>query len=216
MTPAAGDLTPDVLRGAFATFPSGITAVAAIRDGRPRGLAASSFTSVSLDPPLVSVCIARTSTTWPALRTAPRLGLSVLAQEHGRIARSLAARGIDRFADVSWERTLQGAVFVDGSALWLDCTRYDELPAGDHEIVLLCVQQLWTYPEVSPLVFHGSKFRQLRTPDGRELAAHADPYRSCDRRHDTLFWIHNTAIETARRRPAAPAATQREARSDRG
>jgi flavin reductase (DIM6/NTAB) family NADH-FMN oxidoreductase RutF len=165
MTPAVGDLTPDVLRRAFASFPSGIAAVAALRDGRPRGLAASSFTSVSLDPPLVSVCIARTSTTWPALRTAPRLGLSVLAQEHGHVARSLAAKGIDRFAEVSWERTPRGAVFVHGSALWLDCTRYDEFPAGDHEIVLLCIQQLWTYPEVSPLVFHGSKFRRLRTAD---------------------------------------------------
>jgi flavin reductase (DIM6/NTAB) family NADH-FMN oxidoreductase RutF len=155
-----------VLRGAFATFPSGITAVAAIRGGRPRGLAASSFTSVSLDPPLVSVCIARTSTTWPALRGAPRLGLSVLAQEHGQVARSLAARGIDRFAEVSWEPTPQGAVFVHGSALWLDCTRYQEFPAGDHEIVLLCIQQLWAYPDVAPLVFHGSKFRRLRCADG--------------------------------------------------
>jgi flavin reductase (DIM6/NTAB) family NADH-FMN oxidoreductase RutF len=156
-------LTPDVLRSAFASFPSGITAVAAIREGRPRGLAASSFTSVSLDPPLVSVCIARTSTTWPALRMVPRFGLSVLAAGHDQIARSLAARGIDRFAEVSWEHTPQGAVFVHGSALWLECTRYDEFPAGDHEIVLLRIQRLRTYPEVSPLVFHGSKFRQLTT-----------------------------------------------------
>jgi flavin reductase (DIM6/NTAB) family NADH-FMN oxidoreductase RutF len=152
-----------VLRRAFASFPSGVTAVAAIREGRPRGLAASSFTSVSLDPPLVSVCIARTSTTWPALRMAPRFGLSVLAAGHDQIARSLAARGIDRFAEVSWEHTAQGAVFVHGAALWLECTRYDEFPAGDHEIVLLRIQRLRTYPEVSPLVFHGSKFRQLTT-----------------------------------------------------
>jgi flavin reductase (DIM6/NTAB) family NADH-FMN oxidoreductase RutF len=163
MTAAAGELTPDVLRGAFATFPSGITAVAAIRDGQPRGLVASSFTSVSLDPPLVSVCIARTSATWPELRPAPRLGLSVLAEEHGNVARSLAATGIERVAGVSWDRTQQGAVFVHGSALWLDCTRYDEFRAGDHEIVLLSIQQLWTYPGVSPLVFHGSRFRRLRS-----------------------------------------------------
>lgn len=179
MTAAVGDLTPDVLRGAFASFPSGITAVAAIRHGRPRGLVASSFTSVSLDPPLVSACIARTSTTWPALRAAPRFGLSVLAEEHGQVARLLAAKGIDRFAGVSWDRTPQGAVFVHGSALWLDCTRYDEVRAGDHEIVLLCIQQLWTYPDVSPLVFHGSKFRQLRSADGSDGSASP---RNCDHR----------------------------------
>jgi flavin reductase (DIM6/NTAB) family NADH-FMN oxidoreductase RutF len=166
MRPAVGGLTPDLLRGAFASFPSGITAVAAIRNGEPRGLAASSFTSVSLDPPLVSVCIARTSTTWPALRSAPRFGLSVLSQEQGRVARLLAAKGIDRFAEVSWERTAQGAVFVHGSALRLDCAPYDELSAGDHHIVLLAIQQLWTYPDISPLVFHGSRFRQLRSCDG--------------------------------------------------
>ena len=166
MTRAGGNLTPDALRRAFASFPSGITAVAAINDGRPCGLAASSFTSVSLDPPLVSVCIARASGTWPKLRMAPRIGLSVLAQEHGRVARSLAAKGTDRFAEICWERTPHGAVFVRGSALWLDCVRYDELPAGDHVIVLLRITQVWTYPEVSPLVFHGSQFRQLRTADG--------------------------------------------------
>jgi flavin reductase (DIM6/NTAB) family NADH-FMN oxidoreductase RutF len=161
MTAAVNDLTPESLRAAFASFPSGITAVAAIRDDVPVGLAASSFTSVSLDPPLVSVCIARTSTTWPLLRTQARLGLSVLAEEHGPVARALAAKNIDRFAEVSWEQSPAGAIFVHGSALWLDCTLYQEVPAGDHEIALLEIQQLWTYPDVSPLVFHGSKFRAL-------------------------------------------------------
>ena len=165
MRVAVGDLTPDVLRSAFASFPSGVTAVAAICDGGPQGLVASSFTSVSLDPPLVSVCISRASTTWPVLKTAARLGLSVLAEEHGHVARSLSAKGIDRFAGVSWERTTGGAVFVHGSALWLDCTRYSELPAGDHDIVLLLIQRLRAYPDVSPLVFHGSKFRQLRSAE---------------------------------------------------
>lgn len=168
MTAAVSDLSPSVLRAAFASFPSGITAVAAMRDGRPQGLAASSFTSVSLSPPLVSICIARTSTTWPGLRLAPRLGLSVLAEEHGPVARALAARGADRFATVAWERSPQGAVFVPGSALWLDCTRYAEVPAGDHEIVLLSIRQLWAYPEVPPLVFHQSGFRRLRAAGSQE------------------------------------------------
>src|SRR5258708_28096524 len=66
------------LRRVLATFPTGVAAVAAIIDGEPAGLAASSFVSVSLDPPLVSVCIGHSSTTWPVLRTADRLGISVL------------------------------------------------------------------------------------------------------------------------------------------
>jgi flavin reductase (DIM6/NTAB) family NADH-FMN oxidoreductase RutF len=131
-------------------------------DGRPEGLAASSFTSVSIEPPLVSICVARSSATWPVLREAPCLGLSVLAEDHGPIARALATKGIDRFADVRWEESTEGAVFVHGSALWLDCAQFDELSAGDHDIVVLAVRRVWTYPTVSPLVFHGSAFRALR------------------------------------------------------
>jgi flavin reductase (DIM6/NTAB) family NADH-FMN oxidoreductase RutF len=83
-------LTAGALRRAFAMFPSGVTAVCATVEGRPVGLAASSFTSVSLDPPLVSVCIAHTSSTWPLLRAAGRVGVSVLAEGHASIARQLA------------------------------------------------------------------------------------------------------------------------------
>jgi flavin reductase (DIM6/NTAB) family NADH-FMN oxidoreductase RutF len=160
------ELTPEVLRSAFASFPSGVTAVAAMHDGAPIGLAASSFTSVSIDPPLVSVCVAVTSTTWPKLRTLPRLGLSVLAEEHGPAARALAARGIDRFAEIDWQRADGGEVFVAGSALWLSTTLWKEVSAGDHDIALLQIEALWSYPDVAPLVFHGSSFRQLRSESG--------------------------------------------------
>lgn len=155
------DLDPATLRAAFAAFPSGIAAVAGMNAGKPEGISASSFTSVSLEPPLVSVSVAHTSTTWPSLRTLPRLGLSILAEEHGPVARALAAKGIDRFAEVSWEQTDGGAVFVHGSALWLDTTIYQEVPAGDHLIALLQIHKIWTYPDVFPLVFHGSQFRRL-------------------------------------------------------
>ncbi len=96
------------------------------------------------------------------LRGLPRIGLSVLAEEHGAAARALAASGIDRFADISWKHTDGGAVLVHGSALWLDTTLWKEVPAGDHTIALLQIEALWSYPDVAPLIFHGSAFRQLR------------------------------------------------------
>jgi flavin reductase (DIM6/NTAB) family NADH-FMN oxidoreductase RutF len=150
------------LRAAFATFPSGVAVVAAMDDGVPVGLAASSFTSVSIDPPLVSVCVAWTSTTWPLLSKRPRLGLSILSEDHGPVARALATKGIDRFAGVSWESTAEGAVFVHNSALWLDTTVWKEVPAGDHAIVVLSIEAFTVHPDVAPLVFHGSMFKQLR------------------------------------------------------
>jgi flavin reductase (DIM6/NTAB) family NADH-FMN oxidoreductase RutF len=152
-----------VLRQAFACFPSGVTAVCGLLDGRPTGMTASSFTSVSLDPPLVSVCTAHTSATWPKLRGLPRLGVSVLAEDHGPVAAALSAKTGDRFAAVRWEPTEQGAILVCGSTLWLECTVESEVPAGDHNIVVLRIHALEAYPEVAPMIFHGSKYRQLST-----------------------------------------------------
>ncbi len=149
------------LRRAYSCFPSGVTALCGLVDGRPDGMAASSFTSVSLEPPLVSVCVAHTSTTWPRLAELPTLGVSVLAEGHAALARSLASKSGDRFADASWMATDTGAVLLDGSALWLECVVDDLVRAGDHDIVLLGIRSLRTFPDVAPMVFHGSAFRQL-------------------------------------------------------
>jgi flavin reductase (DIM6/NTAB) family NADH-FMN oxidoreductase RutF len=156
-------LTSDVLRHAFGLFPSGVTAICGMVDGHPAGLAASSFTSVSLDPPLVSVCIAHTSSTWPMLRQCRWLGVSVLAQDHGPVARQLAAKHVERFQDVAWEAAEGGAVFLQNAALWLECSVTREVSAGDHNIVLLDVAAAMPYPDITPMVFHGSKFRSLAT-----------------------------------------------------
>jgi flavin reductase (DIM6/NTAB) family NADH-FMN oxidoreductase RutF len=138
-----------------------VTAVCAMLDNGPQGMAASSFTSVSLDPPLVSVCVAHSSTTWPTLATRSTLGVSVLAQDHTEVAASLSSKTGDRFADVAWEAAESGAIFVHGSTLWLECAVYDQLPAGDHDIVLLRILALQIYPDIAPMIFHGSKYRQL-------------------------------------------------------
>lgn len=152
---------PGALRQAFGCFPSGVTAVCALADDAPIGMAASSFTSVSLEPPLVSVCFQASSTTWERLRERPRLGISVLAQGQDEICMSLAQTTAERFADVAWDRTPGGAVFVSGATAWLECSLYGEVPAGDHAVALLEIQGLQAYPKTAPLVFHGSQFRRL-------------------------------------------------------
>jgi flavin reductase (DIM6/NTAB) family NADH-FMN oxidoreductase RutF len=149
------------LRKVFAAFPTGVAAVAALIDGEPAGLAANSFVSVSLDPPFASVCIAHTSTTWPALRTAERLGISVLGAHQETAGRQLSARGGDRFAALAWRATRAGAVLLSEASAWFDCSIEQEIPAGDHDIVLLRIHDLGA-SEVSPLVFHGSTFRRLQ------------------------------------------------------
>jgi len=153
-------LSPSQLRRVFAAFPTGVAAVAAIIDGEPAGLAASSFVSVSLDPPLVSVCVAHTSTTWPALRNAGRLGISVLGDHQEHASRQLSSRTAGRFAGLDWRATSGGAVLLSEASAWFDCSLEQEIPAGDHDIVLLRVHDLGA-SEVMPLVFHGSSYRQL-------------------------------------------------------
>ena len=150
-----------MLRQAFGCFPSGVTAFCGLLDGVAEGMAASSFTSVSLDPALVSVCVANTSTTWPKLARLERLGLSVLAGDHAPIARALASKTGDRFSGVDWMATDSGAVFVHGATLWLECAPYKRIEAGDHEIVVLQIVSLAMYPDIAPMVFHRSNFREL-------------------------------------------------------
>src|ERR1700755_1204281 len=116
---AANDLTPTTLREAFGHFPAGVIAIAAEVEGVRGGLAVSTFVPVSLDPPLVSFCVQNTSETWPKLKDLPALGISVLGESHDVAARTLAAKTGDRFAGLSTVSTESGAVFVEGTSVWV-------------------------------------------------------------------------------------------------
>jgi flavin reductase (DIM6/NTAB) family NADH-FMN oxidoreductase RutF len=152
---------PAQLRRVFGAFPTGVTAVAAEIDGAPVGIAASSFTSVSLHPPMVSVCVAHTSTTWPALRGAGRLGVSVLGAHQQVAAQQLAGPSADRFVELRWHTSEHGALVLDGVSAWLETSVDQVVAAGDHDIVVLRVHDVAVDANVAPLVFHASRFRIL-------------------------------------------------------
>jgi flavin reductase (DIM6/NTAB) family NADH-FMN oxidoreductase RutF len=103
----------------------------------PCGLAASSFVPVSLDPPLVSICVQKSSTTWPRIAASESLGFSVLSESHKGAIRALSAKTGDRFAAVTTTISERGAVYVDGCGLWLEGTVDQTLDAGNHMIVLV-------------------------------------------------------------------------------
>jgi flavin reductase (DIM6/NTAB) family NADH-FMN oxidoreductase RutF len=154
-------LTPTSLREAFSHFPSGIIAIAAEVNGVREGLAASTFVPVSLDPPLVSFCVQNTSTTWPKLKDVHALGISLLGESHDDAARALAAKTGDRFADLETVSYTSGAVFIQGTSVWMETAIEQLVPAGDHTIVVLRVSDIQIDPEVAPIVFHRSMFRRL-------------------------------------------------------
>lgn len=155
------DLDHRRLRQAFGVFPTGVVAVAAAVDGRVTGLAASSFTSVSLEPPLVTFSIATASKTWPGLRRARRLGLTVLADHHAAVCRRLAGDPAHRFDGLALSVTDEGAVTLDDGLARFDCSVHREVEAGDHVIVLLRLHAVEHADTAGPLVFHRSGFSRL-------------------------------------------------------
>nr|WP_262841916.1 flavin reductase family protein [Sphaerisporangium corydalis] len=161
MAPATSGARPTAadgqhFRSVLGRFATGVVAITALDPvtGEPCGLAANSFTSVSLDPPLVAFCVAHTSTSWPRLKSAGRLCVNVLAEDHEQVSRQLAAKGGDKFAGIAWHFSPGGSPVVEGALAWIDCTVESELVAGDHIIVVARVHDLDVHADEGPLVFY--------------------------------------------------------------
>ncbi|WP_120006665.1 flavin reductase family protein [Nesterenkonia muleiensis] len=153
----------EVVRRAFANFPSGVAALCAHIEGEPVGIVASSFAvGVSFSPPMVLFSVHNDSATWPVLRQAKNIGISVLGDEHGPICRQLASKTGDRFGGLDLTVTHTGAVLIGGSPLWIESKIVSETPAGDHTIIVLQVLSVNSQDGVDPLIFHKSSFRQLQ------------------------------------------------------
>jgi len=143
---------PDLYRQVLGHLPTGVTVIAADGESGPVGMAVNSFTSVSLDPPLVLFCPARSSSTWPAIRDAGRFCVSVMAGHHEKACRRFADPRADRFAGIPWSPRPCGPA-LDDAVAWIDCLLEDEHEAGDHTIAVGAVVAMEAASAVSPLVF---------------------------------------------------------------
>jgi flavin reductase (DIM6/NTAB) family NADH-FMN oxidoreductase RutF len=149
------------LRSLFAAVPAPVAVLCAEVSGKLVAFVASSFVCVSLDPPLVGVCVQRESTSWPRLRGASRIGVSVLSAHQGQLARRLASRSPDKFEGAGVSACAGGDAFVRETVLRLSCSVHGELPAGDHDFALLRIHGAVADNSREPMVFHKSSFRQL-------------------------------------------------------
>ncbi len=134
---AAPALDVKAFRQALGSFLTGVTVVTT-RDaaGDMRGFTANSFTSVSLDPPLILVCIARTASSFPVFSAADNFAVSILAAAQKDVSALFASKSPDKFAHAPWHLGPAGSPVIAGAAAWFDCTRHQLVEAGDHVILI--------------------------------------------------------------------------------
>lgn len=172
--PGPGDrqISAERFRRVLGHVPTGVAIVTASTPVGPAGMAVNSFSSVSLDPPLVSFCAARTSTTWPRIQ-AGAFTVNVLGEDHAELSRRFAEKGADRFAGLGHRSGATGAPVLDGVAAHLDCELYVVHEAGDHLIVVGQVVHLAADEGVRPLVFHGGDYCGVQSASARAPGAGA-------------------------------------------
>jgi 3-hydroxy-9,10-secoandrosta-1,3,5(10)-triene-9,17-dione monooxygenase reductase component len=154
------EVAAEDLRRTCAAWPTGIAVVtSADGTGAPVGLAVNSFTSLSLAPPLVLFCAARSSTTWPHIRATGRFVVNVLAAHQQPVASGFARSGGDKFAGLAWQLR-DGLPELDGIAAVLRCSLAAVHPGGDHEIAVGRVESV-DVSGARPLVFHEGAMRPL-------------------------------------------------------
>lgn len=149
------EIDPMLFRRVLGNYPTGVTVVAALEDDHPVGLAIGSFFSVSLDPPLVGFCVARTSSTWPRIELAGRFGISVLAEDQHETSGRFASKVEDKFEGETWKPApITGSPIIEGALAHIDCSLHSVLEGGDHVIVLGRVLSMDVHREdVGPLLF---------------------------------------------------------------
>jgi 3-hydroxy-9,10-secoandrosta-1,3,5(10)-triene-9,17-dione monooxygenase reductase component len=150
----------DSFRHVLGHYPTGVAVITACTDDGPLGMAMNSFTSLSLQPPLVLFCPAKRSMTWPALRAAGAIAINVLSGGQEAVSRRFAAREPDRFAGIPWSAGANGAPLLHDALGWLECTVSAEYPAGDHLVVIAAIERMGVHEAIGdPLVyFRGGYF----------------------------------------------------------
>jgi flavin reductase (DIM6/NTAB) family NADH-FMN oxidoreductase RutF len=149
-----GSIDPKRFRQVLGHFPTGVAVITGVdAEGKPQGMAIGSFSSVSLDPPLVAFMPDRNSSSWPRFRDSGHFCVNILGSDQESVCRTFAVSGGDKFAELSWRPASSGAPILDGVLAWIDCDLDVVHEAGDHFIVIGAVRELETGGSTLPLVF---------------------------------------------------------------
>lgn len=142
------------LRDAFGCFATGITVVTSFDSARkPVGFTANSFTSVSLDPPLLLVCPGKKVSALPAILESRVFGVNVLAADQEHVSRRFTMPGVDRFAEAQWVEAENGVLLLEGAVTNFACRIENEVDAGDHLLLIGRIESFRAACERQPLMY---------------------------------------------------------------
>lgn len=149
------------LRKAFATFPTGVTVVTTLDENkRPRGFTANSFSSVSLTPPLVSVCIALTAASYGTFVKSGHFAISVLSNKQSCVSQLFGSKNPDKFDRTNWHPGKSGMPVIDNCLAHFECKVESDVEAGDHTILIGRVLD-FEYRNGQPLAFFGGSYASM-------------------------------------------------------
>ncbi|EFQ82373.1 flavin reductase-like protein [Aeromicrobium marinum DSM 15272] len=151
-------------RDVLGRYASGVTVVTTVHGGAPVGMTCQSFTSVSLDPPLVAFLPMKTSRAFAAIQLARRFCVNFLAADQAAVSNAFASRADDKFAGIDWHPTAGGMPLLDGVVGWVDCSIHAVHETGDHYLVIGRIEDLGTGDSTAPLLYHRGAYRT--TDDG--------------------------------------------------
>lgn len=159
----SSDLDLNLFRNACGKFATGITiATTTDASGCPHGLTANSFSSVSLNPPLVLVCIGTRSAVHETFFSAKAFAINILSEDQRRLSDQFASSGEDRFSGVEWTPGPLGSPWLRGALAQLECRTYERHPAGDHTIFLGLAEAVRTESDSAPLIYFSSSYQTLK------------------------------------------------------
>ena len=165
------EIDGETFRRVLGHYPTGVCVVTAIEpDGAPAGMVVGSFSSVSLDPPLVAFFPDKGSSSWPRIARAGRFCVNVLASDQQHLCRRFAAKGADKFADLPYRLSTNGSPVLEEVVAWIDCTLEAVHEAGDHFIVLGRVLELDIARADEPLLFFRGKYGNFAPLDVADAA----------------------------------------------
>lgn len=165
-TPGSPHVSPGVMdqrtfRDVVGHFGTGVTVITALGPEGPLGFTCQSFTSLSLDPPLIMFGPARTSSSWPGIRSVGRFSVNILSAGNEELSSTFARSGVDRFAGLDWTLSPNGAPRLPGILASLDCELQAEHDGGDHTIVVAAVQALEIHQSGDPLLYYRGRYLRV-------------------------------------------------------